>query len=379
MIYTASPVIEDEEINAVLDVLKSGMLVENKYARQLEEEFSKYIGTKYATVTTSGTTALHVALEAAGIQPGDEVITTPFTFIASSNAILFVGGIPVFADIDPETYNIDPESIKKKITPKTKAIMPVHIFGLPADMKAIMEIAEEHNLLVIEDCAQAHGATIDGKKVGSFGDIAAFSFYATKNMMSGEGGIVLTNNEEMIETAKAVKNHGRGAHGGYHYYRIGYNFRMMDLVAAIAVNQLKKLPKFLDARRKNVEHLVDIIGDLDGIKIQKEPKGYRSAWHVFGPRLTTNKISRDKLIEELRNADIGARTLYSIPCYAQPAYKDIQNWRWAKFVKYPDYSKVSCPNAELVGNEHFELPIHPRVSDDQIEYIGTTLKKILTK
>ncbi len=379
MIYTASPVIEDEEINAVLDVLKSGMLVENKYARQLEEEFSKFIGTKYATVTTSGTTALHVALEAVGIQPGDEVITTPFTFIASSNAILFVGGIPVFADIDPETYNIDPESIKKKITPKTKAIMPVHIFGLPANMKAIKEIAEDHDLLVIEDCAQAHGATIDGKKVGSFGDIAAFSFYATKNMMSGEGGIVLTNNEELIENAKAIKNHGRGAHGGYQYYRIGYNFRMMDLVAAIAVNQLKKLPGFLEARRKNVEHLVSIIGELDGIEIQKEPKGYRSAWHVFGPRLISTKVSRDELIDQLRKADIGARTLYSIPCYAQPAYKDIKNWRWAKFVQYPDYSKVSCPNAELVGNQHFELPIHPRVTDEQIEYIGNKVKEIIQK
>jgi perosamine synthetase len=194
MIPFAKPVIGQEEIDAVKRVLESGMLAEGKVSRELEKLFADYIGTKYATVTSNGTTALSTALEAMDIQPGDEVITSPFTFIASANSIAMVGAIPVFVDIKHETYNIDPDLIEDAITDKTRAIMPVHIFGMPADMKHIMDIADDHDLLVIEDACQAHGAEIDGKKVGVFGHVASFSFYATKNMMTGEGGMITTDN-----------------------------------------------------------------------------------------------------------------------------------------------------------------------------------------
>ncbi|MHA2234730.1 MAG: DegT/DnrJ/EryC1/StrS family aminotransferase, partial [Candidatus Thorarchaeota archaeon] len=193
MIPFAKPLIGDEEKDAVRKVLDSGMLAEGKVSREFERLFSEYIGTKFATVTSNGTTALSTSLEAMDIKPGDEVITSPFTFIASANSIAMVGAIPVFVDIDPDTYNINPELIPEAITEKTKAIMPVHIFGLPADMKHINDIAESHDLLVLEDACQGHGGEIDGKKSGAFGDAATFSFYATKNLMTGEGGMVTTN------------------------------------------------------------------------------------------------------------------------------------------------------------------------------------------
>ncbi|MHA2361481.1 MAG: DegT/DnrJ/EryC1/StrS family aminotransferase, partial [Candidatus Thorarchaeota archaeon] len=231
MIHFTKPIIESEEIEAVKKVLESGMLAEGKVAREFEKGFSDYVGTKFATVTSNGTTALSTALAAMDIQPGDEVITSPFTFIASANSIAMVGAVPVFVDIQAETYNIDPELIEAAITERTKAIMPVHIFGLASDMKRIMEIAEDHDLLVIEDACQAHGATVGGKQVGALGHVGAFSFYATKNLLTGEGGMITTDNEEIYEKALSIKNHGRGKQGGYSHYRIGYNNRMMDIVA----------------------------------------------------------------------------------------------------------------------------------------------------
>ncbi|MGV9103381.1 MAG: DegT/DnrJ/EryC1/StrS family aminotransferase, partial [Candidatus Thorarchaeota archaeon] len=199
MIPIAKPIVGIEEIEAVREVLESGMLAEGDVSRKLEQEFSSYIGVKHASVATNGTAALITALEAMDIQPGDEVITTPFTFIASANSIALVGGVPVFVDIDPTTYNLDPDLIEDAITERTKAIMPVHIFGMPCDMKRILAIAEDYDLMVIEDACQAHGATIDSKRVGAFGDIAAFSFYATKNMMTGEGGMIVTDNEDLMD------------------------------------------------------------------------------------------------------------------------------------------------------------------------------------
>ncbi|TFF91225.1 DegT/DnrJ/EryC1/StrS aminotransferase family protein, partial [Candidatus Thorarchaeota archaeon] len=242
MIPVAKPIIGQEEIDAVVRVLESGFLAEGSVSREFEQEFSRYIGADYATVATNGTVALSTALDAMGIEPGDEVITSPFTFIASANTIAMMGAIPVFVDIDPRTYNIPPEAIEAAITEETTAIMPVHIFGMPAEMKHIMEIAEEHELLVIEDACQAHGAEIDGKKVGSFGHVSAFSFYATKNMMTGEGGMITTDDEEIHDRCLMIKNHGRGKQGGYSHYRIGFNNRMMDLVSAIGLEQLKRLP-----------------------------------------------------------------------------------------------------------------------------------------
>ena len=247
-INIASPQIGKEEIKAVTDVMKSGMLAQGPRVAEFEEKFAKFIGTKYAVATSSGTTALEVALRAHGIKEGDEVITTPFTFIASANSILYTGARPVFVDIDPETFNIDPDLIEKAITKKTKAILPVHLYGSACDMTKIMQIAKKHHLDVIEDACQAHGAEWKNKKVGSFGT-GTFSLYPTKNMTTGEGGMITTNDKEVYEQALLIRAHGSKVK--YYHDILGYNYRMTDIEGAIGIEQLKKLPKFNKARQAN--------------------------------------------------------------------------------------------------------------------------------
>ncbi|MGY5863113.1 MAG: DegT/DnrJ/EryC1/StrS family aminotransferase [Candidatus Thorarchaeota archaeon] len=377
MIPFAKPLIGDEEKDAVRKVLESGMLAEGKVSREFEKLFSEYIGTKYATVTSNGTTALSTALEAMDIQPGEEVITSPFTFIASANSIAMVGAIPVFVDIDSDTYNIDPELIPDAITEKTKAIMPVHIFGLPADMKHINEIAESHDLLVLEDACQAHGGEIDGKKVGAFGDAATFSFYATKNLMTGEGGMVTTNNEELYDKMLMIKNHGRGKQGGYSHFRIGYNNRMMDIVSAIGVVQTKRLPELVKERQRNGQEFNNFFAEFDSIKPQVEEPGFKSGYHLYAPRLYSDKLNRDEMVKALRDEGVGSRAVYALPCHKQDTYLDIQSWRWAKFVDYPDYSAVTLPISEDVGLRHFDIPVHPSLTVEEKEHIKNAFHKIL--
>ncbi|MBD3192417.1 MAG: aminotransferase class V-fold PLP-dependent enzyme [Candidatus Heimdallarchaeota archaeon] len=379
MIPVVNPQIGQEEIDAVTAVLESKYLAEGPVAHKFEEDFSEFVGTAHSIVTTNGTTALHLALQGLGIQPGDEVITTAFTFVASSNSILFNGAIPIFADIDPETYNIDPEKVEEKISEKTKAIMPVHIFGLPSDMKALKDIAEDNNLVLIEDACQAHGGRIDGKHVGTFGDAGCFSFYATKNMIAGEGGAVVTNNEELAEKIISLKNHGRTAKGGYHHVRIGYNMRLTNICAAIAAEQLKKLPKMLETRKRNASMLQKNLSDLEDCVLQKVPKGYEHGWYIAVGRTTREDLPASKVIDQLKSKDIGSRKIYDIPSYKQPAYQNINDYYyWAKFIKYPDYSKVSCPITEQVGQTHFEIPINPGVTKEQMNYIIETLQTIFS-
>ena len=260
----ASPVIEKEEINAVIDVMKSGMIAQGPKVIEFEEEFAKYVGAKYGIATNSGTSALHVALLAAGIGEGDEVITTPFTFAATGNSILYTGARPVFVDIDPETFTIDPAKIEEAITDKTKAIMPVQLYGQAADMEPIMKIAKEHDLIVIEDAAQAHGAEYNGEKVGNLGDMACFSFYPTKNMTTSEGGMITTNSEEFAENAKVFRAHGSATK--YHHDVLGYNFRMTDIAAAIGLEQLKKIDSFNEKRIANAKCLNEGLKDIEAIE-----------------------------------------------------------------------------------------------------------------
>jgi perosamine synthetase len=378
MIPVAKPVVDEKEITAVTKVLESGMLAEGKISREFEKRFRDYIGIDYATVTNNGTTALVTALEAMDIQPGDEIITSPFTFIASANTIAMIGAIPIFIDVNPHTYNIDPNLIEAAITKKTRAIMPIHIFGMPCEMKRIMEIAEKHDLLVIEDACQAHGATINGKMIGSFGDVATFSFYATKNLMTGEGGMIVTNNEEIYEKALMIKNHGRGKEGGYIHYRIGSNYRMMDLVAAIGIVQLERTPDIVKVRRENAKRYQEFFSEFDEIEPQLTLDGHESAYHIFGPLLHSQKITRDQLIERLRENGVGSRTVYAIPCHKQETYLNMGNWRWSKFIDYPDYAKLNLPKSEEVGRRHFDIPVHPGVKEDDMNHIFDVFRKILS-
>ncbi|TFG99387.1 DegT/DnrJ/EryC1/StrS family aminotransferase [Candidatus Thorarchaeota archaeon] len=377
MIPFTKPIIEDEEIQAVMRVLESGMLAEGAVSREFEKLFSEYVGTKFATVTSNGTTALSTALEAMDIQPGDEVITSPFTFIASANSIAMVGGVPVFVDIKPDTYNINPELIEDAITEKTKAIMPVHIFGMPADMPRIMEIAEKHDLQVIEDACQAHGGSINGKQVGNLGNCATFSFYATKNILTGEGGMVTTNDEELYDKMLMIKNHGRGKEGGYSHYQVGYNNRMMDIVAAIGVAQMKRFDFVIKERRKTALEYDKFFSEFDEIRPQVADEGFKSAYHLYAPSIFSDRMSRDEIVSALRDEGVGSRAVYVLPCHKQNTYLNIQQWRWAKFVDYPDYSKVSLPHAEEIGARHFDIPVHPSLTQEEKESIKDAFRKIL--
>jgi perosamine synthetase len=379
-INVVKPMIDDKEINSIIEVLKSGMIAEGSKAREFEKQFSEFIGVKHSIFVNNGTTALHLALEALNIDHGSEIITSGFTFIASSNAISFIGAIPIFGDINKKTWNLDPDSVRKLITPKTKAIMPVHIFGLPSNMKEINEIAEEHDLFVVEDAAQGHGGKIDNKHVGNFGDVACFSFYATKNMITGEGGMLVTNNDEIADRAKSIKNHGRSPNksGGYSHYRIGYNFRAPDYSAAIGLVQLKKLPEFLQLRTRNSDFYREELKDLPLI-IQETPDGYKHGNYIFAPCIDENKskLTVPDVVTALRKENIMARPIYDIPVYKQPAYLSIQNWRWAKAgIKYPDYSKTVNSMTEKVSKTHFEIPVHPGVTTSELEFIVEKLKNI---
>ncbi len=377
MIKVVDPQIGEAEKKALNDVIDSKYLAEGPVAREFEKQFSEFVKSKYAIVTANGTTALHLAIECTGIKPGDEVITTPFTFIASSNSILFNGAIPIFADIDPETYNIDPEKVEEKITKKTKAILPVHIFGNPCDMKALKDIADDHNLLLIEDACQSHGAYFDGKHTGTIGNVGCFSFYASKNLPFGEGGAIVTDSEELKDEILCIRNHGRTLKGGYFHTKIGYNYRTSNLHAAIGIEQMKKLPAMLKARKENAEFLIKETADLKGFALQKIYDKAIHGWYIAAGRTDREDLPVQTVIEKLKAKEIGSRQIYDIPSYKQPAYTEINDYYyWAKFIKFPDYSKVNCPVAERIGKTHFEIPIHPGVTKENMQLIVETLHDI---
>ncbi len=367
--------IKEREIEAVKDVVKSKFLIEGKNTKMFEEKFSNFTGAKFSTVTVNGTCALHLAMIALDIGPKDEVITTPFTFIASSNAILFSGAIPIFADIDKETYNIDPEKIEDKITDKTEAIMPVHIFGNPCDMKAIMDIAEDNNLIVLEDCAQGHGALIDNTHVGNFGQIGCFSFYGTKNLVGGEGGAVITNNEELFEKVKSLKNHGRSPAGGYAHYRIGYNYRSTDMTGAIMNVQMERADEILSKRHHNGNRYRKMLKEFDELVLQKIFPGHQHSDYIMAPIIQKEGVTQQQIIEYLKSKNVGSRTIYSILSYQQPCYKDLSNWHLSRVIDYPDYSKTTCPNAEFIAQNHFELPMVTSLTDESLDYVVSTLRE----
>ena len=371
--------IKELEIEAVKKVVESRFLIEGKNARSFEEKFSNFTGSKFTTTVVNGTAALHLALVALDIGPKDEVITTPYTFIASSNTILHSGAVPIFVDVDSETYNINPEKIEEKITKNTKAIMPVHIFGNPCDMKVLADIAEDHELVIIEDCAQSHGALIDGKHVGNFGDIGCYSFYGTKNLIGGEGGAITTNNEELFEKIKSIKNHGRSPSGGYAHYLIGYNYRMTDMTAAIMNVQMDRAEEILSKRHHNGDKYRKLLAEIEEIKVQKVLPGHVHSDYIMAPLIAKEGITQEQIIEYLKSKNIGSRAFYTMLCYQQPCYKELSKWHLSRVIEYPDYSIVKCTNAETIAKLHFELPMVTSLSDKNINYIIDTLHNFFEK
>ncbi len=359
----AKPLIGDEEINAVVEVLKSGMLAHGKEVEAFERGFADYLGAKHGVAVANGTAALDVALKALGIKDGDEVITTPFTFIASASSILFQRAKPVFADIDPKTFNLDPNEVLERITDRTKAILVVHLYGQPADMKAFKEIAEDHKLYLIEDCAQAHGAEYNGQKVGTFGDIAAFSFYPTKNITTGEGGMVVTDDDELAEKARLIRSHGQKER--YYHVALGYNLRMTNIAGALGRVQLKKLEEFNARRRENAEKLTKGISRIAGLTPPYVAPKVRHVYHQYTIRVEDEfPLSRDELAKKLREKGIGTGIYYPLPLHHQPLFKKL------------GYEQECCPNAIGASRRVLSLPVHPAVSEEDINYIVSTLEEL---
>lgn len=366
MIQVNKPLIDEREIKAVTEVLKSGILTgrfgSGPMVKQFETKFAKFSKTKHAIAVNSGTAALHMALWVADVKAGDEVILPSFTFIATAEAVALVGAKPVFVDIKPNTYNIDPDQIESAVTNKTKAIIPVDLYGLPAEMDKIREIADKHNLIVVEDAAQAHGASYRGKPPGSFADMACWSFYASKNMTTGEGGMITTNNDRYAEELRLIRSHGEEKE--YKAALLGHNYRMPEMEAAIGIEQFKKLPTFLAKRRKNATALAQSLGKVTQLTLPIEPKGCRSSWYLYTVRIRNGDAKdRDRIVEMLKKKGVGAAVYYHTPIHQMPCYRQ--------------FGEYHLPNTEEIAHQVLSLPIHPGLTAGERDYVADSLKKAL--
>lgn len=340
----------EKEISSAIDrVVSSGRYILGENVAHLEQEVAAYCGTKFAVGVASGTDALHLALRACGIKAGDEVITSPFTFVATAEAIAYCGATPVFVDIEPKTFNISAAGIVKKVTLKTKAILPVHLYGQACEMDKIMQLAKKHNLKVIEDCAQAFGAEYQGQKVGSFGDAGCFSFFPTKNLgCFGDGGMITTNDDKIAEEVRVLRGHG--SRKTYHYDLIGYNSRLDELQAAILRGKLPHLESYIKARRRNANIYHKHLKNVADVALPFELKDARHTFNQFTLRVKV----RDELLEFLKTKGIGSMVYYPLSLHLQKAFKDLK------------YKKGGFPLSEAAQDEVLSLPIFPELSEEQI-------------
>jgi len=343
--FTKWPIFDEREEEALIEVLRSGCWgrISGKKNEEFEEKFSQFVGARYGVTCVNGTAALEIALRAMGIGKGDEVIVPAYTFIATASACMLVGADPVFVDIDPNTYNIDPGQIEQAITAKTKAIIPVHISGCPANMDEIMKVASKYNLLVLEDAAQAHGAEWKGVKVGSIGDMASFSFQASKNINAGEGGAITTNNKKFADMAWSPKNVGRVKDGGWYDHPIlGWNYRMTEFQAAILLVQMERIEEQMEKREENAKYLVEGLKKIGGVDPLAPDEGVtRHAYHLFIFRYQGEEfksVKKDEFIKALNAEGIPASSGY-VPLYKFPA---ILEWPY----KGRDYKDVYLPATE---------------------------------
>ncbi len=358
------PVIEQEEIDSVTRILRSGWLAHGPEVEMFEKEFAEYIGVEYSAAVSNGTIALMLALKALGIGRGDEVLVPDYTFIATATAPLMIGAIPKFVDVDTTTFNMDAEDLKNKISDKTRAVIVVHLFGHPADIKAIKEVISNKNIVLIEDAAQAHGAEAWGRKVGSFGDAAIFSFYATKNMTTGEGGMVVSDRKEVIEKVKMLRNHGQIAK--YVHVELGGNYRMTSIQAALGRTQLRKLDKLNEIRRENARLLstaINSIGYDNVIELPVEEPWAKHVYHLYAIKLK-DKSLRDHLYNCMNDNGVEVAINYPLPLHSQPLFKSLG---------YKD----CCPNSSDLASRELSLPIHPRLNRNDINTISMVLSRCL--
>ena len=371
MIPYGKQTIEQDDIQAVVDVLKSDFLTTGPKIAEFEQTVADYVGAKYAVAISNGTSALHAACFAAGIGPGDEVITTPLTFAASANCVLYCGGTPVFADVDPKTYNIDPEDIRRKITDRTKAIIAVHLAGQPCDMDAIHSIAREHGLIVIEDGAHALGSVYKGKKVGSMSDMTTFSFHPVKPITTGEGGMIVTDNDDFYKKMILFRSHGITRDDSmmtrndgpwfYQQFDLGYNYRITDIQCALGCSQMKKLDRFLARRKEIVARYNEAFADCDNIITPYQLSDTESGWHLY--IVQVKNCDRRKVFENMREKGIGVNVHY-IPVYMHPYYQE------------HGYENVHCANAEEIYSHIISLPLYPGLTFEQQDYVIDALKSL---
>ena len=372
------PFISDDAIQEVVDTLKSGWITTGPRVKQFEEDLKHYVNAPNISCLSSATAGLQLALQSLDLQSGDEVITTSFTFIATLNTIVQAGGTPVLVDVDPLTYNMNVEDIASKITAKTKAIVPVHFGGAPVDLDVIYDLAETHNLRVIEDAAHAIGTEYKSKKIGSFGDTQVFSFHPNKNMTTGEGGAVASQNTATLQYVNLAKFHGinreawnRFSKDGSQLYDVemaGYKYNMMDLQAALGVHQLKALDRFIENRQKRVDIYRSELSALEGLHLPEAPSyTHKHAWHLFAPTINTGhtNLTRDQLIQKMKDENIGLGLHWQAP-HLFSFYKKTFGFKEGDF-----------PHAERIGETIFSLPLFPHMTDDDQSRVIDALTKIL--
>lgn len=355
MINIAKPQLSEEEVRAVTEVLLSGKLAQGEKVAEFEKAFAEFKSARHTVAVGNGTQALHAALLACGIQNGDEVITTPFSFISSATTIVHCGARPVFADIDPRTFNIDVNLIEELITPKTKAIMPVHLFGLPADLDRLRKICDEKDITLIQDSCQAHGAEINGKPIATYGDVSVFSFYPTKNMTTGEGGAVVTDDDAIAEHVKLLRHQGQKSR--YEYAQAGYNYRMTEMAAAIGTHQLKKLPEWNKVRIANAKYLDEALSSNDKITTPFVPEGYGHVYHQYTIRVQ----NRDQVQKKMAENGVGTGVYYPRGLH--------------QLGPLAGYSDRSMPNTEKASNEVLSLPVHPGLTQEELATVAEVTKK----
>lgn len=370
-------VVDEDDIEAVVSVLKGSYLTTGPSIKEFEEKVANYVGCKYAVAVSNGTAALHAACYSAGIKEGDEVITTPMTFAASANCVLYCGGKPVFADINPDTYNIDWKEIEKKITSKTKAIIVVDFTGQSVDLDKIKEIAEIYNLIIIEDAAHAIGTKYKGEMIGNISHMTEFSFHPVKTITTGEGGIITTNSKELYDRLILFRTHGitrdkeflfNKYEGPWYYEQIdlGYNYRITDIQCALGISQLNKLDKFIKRRKELVKMYNEELGKIDGIVLQKEEDFSDTVKHLYIIKLELEKfrVGRKEIFEALQAENIGVNVHY-LPVYLQPYYKKL------------GYKEGLCPNAEDLYKRMITLPLHVNMSDNDLKDVVLAINKVL--
>ncbi len=371
--------IEEEDIEEVKEVLKGDWLTTGPKVDEFEEKFAEYVDSRYAVAVSSGTAALHAASFAAGIDEGDEAIVPPMTFAASANCVLYQGGTPVFVDIDRKTYNIDPEKSESKISDDTEAIIPVDYTGQPCEIDRVMEIAEKHDLTVIEDASHALGATHKDRKIGSIADMSVFSFHPVKHITTGEGGMVTTDSKELYEKLKQFRNHGitkdeeklqKDDAGPWFYEQqcLGYNYRLNDMQCALGINQLNKIDRFLKRRKEIAESYTEFFEDLRGVVPPYQKDHSESAWHLYVIRLNLEEltVNRRKIFNEFLDKELGVQVHY-IPVYYHPYYREL------------GYEKGLCPNSEWLYDRIISIPLYPKMNDEDVEEVKKRIQSVIEK